>query len=201
MEKMKSKILLFGFVVALLFGAIASVYFLGGKTATYHSISILPTRYPSLIDSLSPTSYPIPNPENKFNLDEVKVGDKIVGMTVKSIEPFEKSRNFSKHNISIKFTGEATITGKYFYLGGPDSLFPENIAVCFELDATSSKLMPQKDGYKIWFCFNNDDFARTMFNPAGSSGRATITIDNYTMNIFPSEVWDTADLVRIISKE
>jgi len=140
--------------------------------------------------------------DNRADINNIKVGDKIASMTVVSIMPYKSYNPLLEGNYKIKFNGKIEITGHYIYYGEGDML--EN-KICFDnLDNASKIKMPQLKGddREIWFCFNNENFAKDAFQPKGSSGKATILIDNYTINMYGSEVWNTADLklVKAINK-
>ena len=49
----------------------------------------------------------------------------------------------------------------------------------------------------LWFCFTNTKYTLEQLGLIGSKGKATVVIDNYTINIYPSEVTDTAELLWV----
>ena len=137
---------------------------------------------------------------NIFTYGTIKVGDKIGLLTVKSILPYESSRAVSSNNFSVIFTGKVALTGEYFQLG-PGGMFDSRIGVCFnKLSPDSLIRVPVTKEVEnlLWFCFVNKGLADKEF-PTGT-GTATIEIDNFTFNAFPSEVWNTANLVKVVSK-
>jgi|GEM_PF-737824 len=137
---------------------------------------------------------------SKFDYSTIKVGDKVGNMTASSISPYESSRPISSTNYRVLFKGSTTVTGKYFQLG-QNGMISGRIGVCFnELDQTSLSLLPQKtEEYgRPWFCFANASLADKEF--LTGSGVATIVIDDYSVVAFPSEVWNTATLVKVINK-
>lgn len=149
-----------------------------------------PKTSPSPSLSPSPTISPEEVTNNEFELDKVKVGDKVVGMTIVSIEPY-----------LIKFSGETTITGTYKYYGDNEAFLANN--VFFEnLDSASLSKIPKvvSDTRNIWFGFSNQDYAKSIFGSKGSFGTATIVINDYTINLAQSEVWNTATLIKVIEK-
>jgi hypothetical protein len=145
--------------------------------------------------------------DNEFKLADVKVGDIIAEMKVKFIRSFEgydiPPNYLSVNDLSIGFSGETTITGAY-QNRKTDPYTGADPKVCFgDLDEQSKDKIPSI----IWsvdygvFCFSNQNLARESFSPEGSTGIATIVIDDYTINKLPAEVTDMARLVKVISKD
>lgn len=140
---------------------------------------------------------------NEFKLADVKVGDVIAGMTVKFIktsdgEYIQSSAGYppSIYNLSIGFSGETIITGIYHN----DKIDPQTgfgDQVCFDsLDEQSKDKIPSfiwNDRY-IRFCFSNQELAREVFKPEGSTGIATIVINDYSTEEAPL-------LIKVISKD
>lgn len=126
---------------------------------------------------------------NMFKLDKVKVGDAIAGMTITSIEPYNPSfEGLTPQNARIIFSGRITINGEYKRKSLWDT-------ACFYPAETDQILFPKMEGddTAVLFCFKDQNFA-TFF--LGEQDRnATITIANYTINNYPSQVFDSADLV------
>ncbi|MBI4215641.1 MAG: hypothetical protein HY602_02870 [Parcubacteria group bacterium] len=143
--------------------------------------------------------------ENEFDIEEAKVGDIIAGWVIESIEPYNPKLfpQFSlRENSKIKFKGKTSLSGVYHYYGSDYIGYLKN-TVCFDnLDTFSILKVPQMAGRKIpvWFCFSNQELAKKWFGPPGSTGIATIVIDYYEMNTYPSEVWDIARLVDVWGK-
>lgn len=145
---------------------------------------------------------------NLFNLKDVKVGDKIAGMTIKSIKKISdlitppEDVPLSENNVSIVFSGQVTITGEYRYekeseVGGIEILG-------FSLDETSSKLMPRLTYQKndpVYISIANIDEAKEKLGiTKDGEGMATIIIDDYSLNSYPSEVSNTGKLVSVVKK-
>lgn len=136
--------------------------------------------------------------ENNILLfDKIKVGDAINGLTIKSINPFDKSYDngkISEENLKIVFSGEIEISGKYkiekgemfngrayFYLTEPDRILPK-----------IGKLTNH-------FYFDNQDSAIKLLGTNDID--ATIIISDYVINSYPSEVSNTAKLIKVINKK
>lgn len=145
---------------------------------------------------------------NEFRLMDVKEGSKVDGMTVKSIEPFDKnnadenSKNIYVNNVAIKFSGETSITGTYDYREANPAAQAGDLVCFYGLNEASRARIPSL----LWsdqdarFCFSNQDAAKEAFGPVGSTGKATIVIDDYTINKLPANIVDVARLVRVEQK-
>ncbi|HUT21982.1 MAG TPA: hypothetical protein VMX18_01080 [Candidatus Bipolaricaulota bacterium] len=100
------------------------------------------------------------------------------------------------------FRGKITVTGNYtYYKPGEDMLGGRDGNVCFDnIKQTDIGKFPKfaNDDRNIWFCFTNQELAKKLFGPAGSRGEATIEIDNYMINLRQTEVYNTAELVKVI---
>ena len=138
--------------------------------------------------------------DSLVDFEKIKAGDTFGEMVVVSTESVRENINLPiSENIVIRFEGAVEIKGKYVYYG-EDSFGGSR--VCFsDLDAQSASKMPQlKRGGINQFCFENDQYAMELFAPEGSSGTATIVIDNYTLIYYPSEGWNTAKLIRVVTE-
>jgi len=56
-----------------------------------------------------------------------------------------------------------------------------------------------EDTRAVWFCFDNSETIKDRFAPVGSEGTATVTIDNYTIQSYPIETYNTATLISVDS--
>lgn len=147
---------------------------------------------------------------NDFEIERIQQGDRIRDMILIKKVPYD-SEVLDKfplpRNVILQFKGEVQLTGDYFFdapmgavgLGG--SVKPEDYnKICMsKLGEQSLNKLPRPTGKgnDTWFCFDNNDYAFKQFGPVGNKGRATVVIDNYTINKFPGEVGDTATLVRV----
>ncbi len=110
-----------------------------------------------------------------------------------------KSANFYRGLYT--FSGKITVTGRYIYYEKDAGIL--NDIVCLDnIRESDVKKFPKfaDDERDVWFCFSNQELAKKLFGPEGSSGQATIEIDNYTIDMMESEVWNTAELIRVINK-
>jgi len=151
----------------------------------------------------------MPLAPNEFRVEDIHVGDKVAGMRLYSVGPFKKPTQnpapneanipFGDENFGAVFKGNKTLTGTYNYYGDDQPFVYD--AVCFTPDEESSKNLPQLQGdTQSDFCFFNQDFAQKYFGPKGSSGKATIIIDEYDMFDYPIEGGYSANFVRLVKK-
>jgi hypothetical protein len=183
-------------VSALVFGGLG--YYLGTNRSDSSSVSTpTSTSTPVTLTTTSALS------SNIFDFTKSKVGDKFGELTVKTIEPFDKSLGaVSASNAKVTFTGETTVTGQYEYVDNSDGLGNLNDVCMTSLDTASLKkiaLMPdQEDAY---FCFSNQDLAKSKITSTpGAKGAATVMIKNYILVSFPEE-HSKAELVSVVSKK
>ncbi len=149
-----------------------------------------------------------------INLEKAKVGDKIGKLTIESIMPFSKKHMqdsaerieeflpFGYENFSIVFTGETLMKGSYqFYGENEPFVFNE---VCIQVKEAIPMIPIIKINGEIvksdYFCFSNQELARKLFFPQGSSGEAEVIVDSYEIVSYPSEVWNIANLVKVVKK-
>lgn len=142
------------------------------------------------------TTNPLTYHENVIDLYTVKVGDKIADMTVTSVGPLRSDYSeLTDNNLRIEFVGKTTITGTFYLI---DSF---TTAYCFtDLDVKSWTRIPvlNTDAVNTEFCFIDFENAKKYFE-GREEGRATVIIDEYIRNRFPSEVYNTAELVNVMS--
>jgi len=121
-------------------------------------------------------------------------------------------------NNSVYYTGSITVSGIYKETD-PENFLGGNL--CFYADDETGYLIPRDpnlwgeglgDRRNPWFCFNNQDIVKTLFDIDDSlvfndqtveciQGEATVTVSNYKVNKMESSVFDTADLEKIILKD
>lgn len=144
--------------------------------------------------SMNANTNTTPIPSNSFSYATVKVGDKIGGMVVKSVKPFNANINSISPNAIVSFTGEVTITGTV------KSVFSEFAGanqVCMDgLDQQSLLLMPKakEDTRTVHVCFSNTADALKKF-PLGTDESANVKISDYIISDYPSEVLNTAQFI------
>ncbi len=156
------------------------------------------------------TSEEVEVASNIFDLDTAKEGDKVAGMVLVSIQSYsskynpQNSQPLSINDVTAEFSGRVTVTGSYDYTAeGEPSMMGEFI----RFDITDSDFLaklPQikDDDMPVWFGFTNMSFAKEALGLGnkGTTGTATIIIDNYTINRYPSEVFNSAALIEVIGE-
>lgn len=127
--------------------------------------------------------------ENVFDVTNAKMGDSISGLEIISISPYKPSFGaISETNAIVGFLGRRIITGKYTKQFGQ---------ICMN-DLENPNLPQIKgDSRDLWFCFEQSDTLSSFF--PNNSGNATVEIDNYTINTYPSEVWNTARFMKKVN--
>lgn len=123
-----------------------------------------------------------------FDADSVKPGDQLGAFKVKQVR-----RPPDDHAVS--FDGEAELNGKYMVLDNDQQKVP-----CFFVDSTHYGRLPRAttDSRILWFCFENAAEAGRQLGSA--QAHATIVIDNYRTSLAVSDVWNSARLMRVISR-
>lgn len=144
--------------------------------------------------------------KNTFTSTNLKAGDKVGAMAVVSVNAFNKAHDLgvpawelSDTNVEVVFSGNVSLTGDYSYTPKGDGVISD-IYCFYNLDSESQKKLPRLEGETRdpWFCFSNKEKARELLGTG--NGRATITISEYILVSYPSEVWDTAVLYSIEKK-
>ncbi len=140
--------------------------------------------------------------ENSFDVESAEIGDTVVGMTINSVEPFSTREDLlpiNTFNAIVEFSGEAELTGTYHHYPAGTFIGGGELTCFDQLDETSISKLPRIDGKTLtWFCFRNLDLANDSFD--AETGETTIIIDNFQINSFPSEVWNLADLLEVVSQ-
>ncbi len=118
----------------------------------------------------------------------------------------------------VYYSGKITVSGRY------QEYYPETLLgneLCFYPDEETKHLIPrdpnlwgegQGDTRLPWFCFENQEQAKEMFDINEEEifsdetikciqGEAEIEISDYVVDTMESSVFDTARLIMIISKE
>jgi hypothetical protein len=128
---------------------------------------------------------------NIFKPGEVVPGDTVAGMTVVAVEWLMDDYG------GVTFEGRVTLTGRFESrddpaLGRYVSFFPA--AECLEL-------LPRLSGDDrvAWVGFRNVELAEEAFGPPGSSGTASVAIDSYIIDFRPTEAYNSAGLVEVLT--
>ena len=137
---------------------------------------------------------------------DVKEGYKFAGLPVVRVMAYTEKEPvnlnplpFSNENAYIEFSGQVEVTGEYHYYL-PEKNY-RGMQICFgNLEGGSFLKLPrlEREIDKYRFCFTNQDFAKSQFAPEGTSGRVKILVDHYAINSYLSELWYTAELIKIM---
>ena len=133
----------------------------------------------------------------------VRVGDRLGGMTVVHVEPFntgqysqsQASTELGPENVRLLLTGPISITGTYSFV---DSAIGFTGYCMTNFDAVSLSRLPTLPGTAPAplrsLCFRNVDFVKQKLGT--QNRRITAVVDNYELNAYPSEMVDYADLIE-----
>jgi archaellum component FlaF (FlaF/FlaG flagellin family) len=139
---------------------------------------------------------------NVFNLNTVKIGDKVAGMTVTSVGKALTTSPlpYGNQNAQITFSGQATVEGTYAYSGDDQPSIITDF-VSFAADPSSFSVLPTIGGdSRAGFGFSNPALAKSLFGITtgkSSSGKSKVTISDYKFVIFPGEGSNSATLISI----
>lgn len=134
-----------------------------------------------------------------FDGKAVKVGDKVLGMEIMDLSVNDIDEK--SYSVRANFSGQATVSGTYTHEKEDEEML--GCQIRFEVDEESSASLPKEkiDTRVLWFVFKNHDEAEELLGPPGSSGKATVVIDEYGINFVPSCEYNTAKLVRVVEKQ
>jgi hypothetical protein len=119
------------------------------------------------------------------DLSGLNIDDKVGSMTV-----------VSRTDIGVGFSGQVTVSGKYHYYDSGEL----NGKVCLDMDGTDSyKQLPANKGDDryLTLCFYSDT-KYNEFGEKGSTGSATVIIDNYAAYYPGTSDLPNASLVKIL---
>ena len=147
---------------------------------------------------------PIPLPsESHF----VSVGDMLGAMTVVSVKPFNtgqyspdpKMMQLGPQNIQANLKGPIEVTGAYSAVHSGIGFDGYCMSVSDAASLARLPALPVSGGApapRPYFCFRNSEAAQEKLGE--QSRTVTVTIDNYQLNSYPSEVVDWADLISVV---
>ena len=141
-------------------------------------------------------SYTKQNPEeesNLFDARKAKEGDLVAGLKIIKVQV--DSPELEDYDAYVDFEGEVTVSGTFKHNLNDEFLDHE---ISFRVDEESEALLPKLDHDRryVWFMFMNHDEAEKALGDAGTEGKATVTIRNYSINYAHTEIWNTAELVK-----
>lgn len=137
--------------------------------------------------------------DNHFDPRQLQPGDEFMGLKVVSVQ----TNSLPNYGVigRVKFRGQIALTGTY----EPNHQLPGDTEIpCFVVDEAAAKQLPrfQGDDRQVWFCFNNPETAKQQLGGQETQPKkAIIAIDDYETVYYPSDVFDTATLVRVITQQ
>ena len=176
------------------------------KCKTFAVVTMFLTLLITLTVAGCAKSAELPSPDkdaegsNIFKVEKIKVGQKIAGLKVTSasVDSLEWS---DEPGLAAQFEGEVTLSGTYAHFENSPLLEHE---IVFEVDEASAHKLPRLniDKRDNLFVFINHDRAEDELGPRGTSGRATIVVDNFNIYYVPnSDSLNYAELVQVMEKE
>jgi hypothetical protein len=156
------------------------------------------------VETAEPAAEPVAEPANTgaeqeaeaesnlFDARKAKEGDMVAGLKIIRVEV--NSPEEEDYEAYVDFEGEVTVSGTFKHNLNDEFLDHE---ISFRVDEESEDLLPKlaHDQRYVWFMFMNHDEAEKALGAAGTEGKATVTIRNYSINYAHTEIWNTADLV------
>lgn len=132
---------------------------------------------------------------NLFDARNVKAGDMIAGLKVIKVEVHNASDE--DYDAYVDFEGEVTVSGTFKHNLDDEFLDHE---ISFTVDDESAEKLPKlaHDQRYVWFMFMNHDEAEKALGAAGTEGKATVIIKNYSIKYAHTEIWNTADLITVV---
>ena len=137
-------------------------------------------------------------PGVRFDPATVREGNTVAGFRVGRVDITDAGGE-TGHVGTVRFLGEATISGTK----RPHPDYPEVTTVCMDVDSASAAKLPRwpNDRRTPWLCFENQEDAIRLVGPAGTDREPiTVLIDVYQTPRQFSDVYNTARLVRVVSR-
>lgn len=154
----------------------------------------------SAADSLAASRDSAPQmPGVRFDPATIKEGDTVGGFRVGRVDVTDAGPDFGWVG-SVRFLGETTISGEK----RPHHDFPEITTVCMDVDSASAAKLPRwpNDTRTVsWLCFENQEDAIRILGPSTAAREPiTVLIDVYQTPRQFSDVYNTARLVRVVTR-
>jgi hypothetical protein len=134
---------------------------------------------------------------NLFDARKIKAGDQVSGLRVSKVEVHNATDD--DYDAYVDFEGEVTVSGTFKHNLNDEFLDHE---ISFKVDEESAARLPMlaHDQRYVWFMFMNHDDAEKALGAAGTEGKATVIIKNYSIKYAHTEIWNTADLIKVENK-
>lgn len=137
--------------------------------------------------------------DNHFDPRQLEPGEEFMGLEVVSVQ----ADSLPNYGVTgrVQFQGQIAVSGTY----EPNHQLAGNTEKpCFVVDEAAAKQLPRflGDDRQVWFCFNNPEVAKQQLGGEDSQPKkAVIVINDYETVYYPSDAFDTATLVRVITQE
>jgi hypothetical protein len=138
----------------------------------------------------------------EFDPGAVAVGDSVGGLEIVALD-VRRVFDDSVWAGRVDFRGRLRVDGVYRRLFD----YPEPAALCFHVRGDARKRVPRftPDNWtgpnrQTWFCFTNDDVARTLLGDGAVPVEATVVVDRYSLIREFSDIFDMADLVEVVAR-
>lgn len=150
-----------------------------------------PAQPPAATDSAAPSA---PG-ENLFDPATVQVGDSVAGLRIDSLDVRQAADG--QWVGRVRFAGQVRVRGTWE--PHPDAEFR---ALCFFAAGEYAPRLPRfrSDVRRPWFCFEDQERARRLLKVPPERGRAEILIDGFTYHYAPTDVYNQARLVRVLTR-
>lgn len=147
------------------------------------------------ISTFEASKYSI-NHKNPFNDKDINILDSVGELILTD----KKTNKYMDEVSLLQFKGAMITSGTFTHRGDGMTEFSSN-QIAFYPDENSSVHFPMVNGdhRTLWFILNNYDKVKDSFGDRGNSGRATIIIDNYKIDLRHIETANSADLVHVIT--
>jgi hypothetical protein len=135
---------------------------------------------------------------DKFDAMRAQTGNAIGTLRIASLDVQPATQTLVGVKGAIGLKGQLQLSGDY----RAHYEYPVVKQACFYPAAEDWKKIPRAKGDEraIWFCFDNQEDAIKQLGALGTQTKATIVVENYTIKLDKSNVWDTARLVRVVTK-
>lgn len=134
----------------------------------------------------------------RYDLKEVKIGQKYGEFAVKKIVPISSQFEMDWGNAQIDFEGEVTLEGEYVILPEGRAAMGGNTGFDLLSYQSEAKMPIFQECEKAHFIFTNETKARELLGVG--RGRAVIVIKNYSLRNLPTELLDQVEIVSVIDK-
>jgi hypothetical protein len=134
----------------------------------------------------------------RFNPGALRPGERVGTLVAETVEA-RRAVVDSTYVGMARFRGRLELSGST--LRHPDA-DARDVEICFEADSTSAARLPRWSGdeRRPWFCFVNHSDAKSALGPPSDGVRATILIEDFTIQRGLSDEVNSARLVRVIRR-